>query len=1006
MHVRATSLPLLLYVSVYCCCTPLTFLQGASVTLVDNLDPSLARMYLFGGRLVSTRRMVNDMYELNLSTLRWTKLFSEEEASSSKAKPRPRYFHSSNVWNGQLIIFGGMGYTQGSDSELCVVNEVVAFDLQKREWDLNFASDANHVVPAGPEGEEEEDFMLPEARYAHLSSITADSLVIIGGQDMANQYVEEINVLNLRTKRWVIRQAFPKQRGSYRSLAVEPLWTVEDGELGGQEVRAGQSASTDPQASLLSPNNIHLLPISSRKSLQDGTPKPLPVYVYTNYNFTDVKREMECMELSVDENQRYNVDVEDRSSHMNGVMLPPGLRFPMGAISGSHLLISGTYLANTSQTFAIWALHLPTMSWSRLDVGPLLSSGSWNRGLLWPTHNRLIVFGHRDRDLVADYNHRQTNWNHILSIELEAWGISQPPVMPMSVRSVEIGLSKLASSTIGSFSTGLESGSGSLENSQEAPPFSFGGRGDFEIVCSDGMRLGCDRVILERRWPWFASKMKEYRRILRKVASSSKYENTKLSVLLEEEQQASHANAQNSALALLKHADPRITPRQLHIDEPSPVMLALLVFLYTRCICIPLQQHPAIIAALLIASKTYEMQDLELWAKHAAHVALTSTLSTPAAPSSQGNASPKSNSLSPLERHRLAVALYEAATMGGFEALQIRSLRTVMSIARWVQRSSAQGSRFPAPSDSPVDEIQPTVFGQDSTGPASRTTSMTSSPHVSRTELAGRGDETVTNRSFKTDRPSLSTTDTDDSTFVSSPRSVSQPSRPPPSSLSRPPPPSISSVKKRFSIFGKNNEHQKSSAGTLEQYDEHGVSLFHSSHSSLEQGVHRVNTNGSGGDDSSAHTRSVSSLQASVGSSMTHSTPTLPHSPRTDSPAFGNTQLANSGKDAKRSENEKSSAGRKVSATLGRFKSSATRSTSHTSSQVSTPPNGIADVNDAQPTPVVIAPPLKLSSARHASSGPYSPTIGSSSKGRSTSEKMSRGQLSDKDLKALQSIWA
>ncbi|PWN33050.1 uncharacterized protein FA14DRAFT_138203, partial [Meira miltonrushii] len=544
-------------------------LVGASVTLVDDPNPTKARLYLFGGRLVTTRRMMNDLYELNMSTLRWKKLFasSEEEeedvpdgqmaagsSSADIAKPQPRYFHSCNLWEGKLIIFGGMGYVDGNESELCVLNEVVAFDLKTYTWEFDIVSPSTSA-----------ESLLPQARYAHLSSTTVDSLIIIGGQDMANRYVEEINVLDLKQKKWILRQPYEKQRGSYRSLAVEPLW-----------------------------KSISTLPTSYREWTPNGSLKPLPVYVYTNYNFTDVKREMEVVSLEPNDEQEESPDacsiqIDDQSQAMSGVSLPPGLRFPMGAILGSHMLISGTYLANTSQTFAIWALHLPTMTWNRLDVGPLLSTGSWNRGVLWPLQNRLVVFGHRERDLVADYNHRQTNWDHVLLIELEAWGITQPPVKQMSLASIQMGLQKLASSTVG--------------------------RGDFEIVCSDGMRLGCDRIILEKRWPCLAT-----------------------------------------------YADPRITPRELHISEPSPVMLALLTFIYTRCVCTLLQQHPAIVAALLIVSKVYDMKDLEVWAKHTAHVVMSRDLA------------PRT------------VALYEAATMSGFEALQIRSLRTVMSIAKWVQR--------------------------------------------------------------------------------------------------------------------------------------------------------------------------------------------------------------------------------------------------------------------------------------------------------------------------------
>lgn len=733
-------------------------LVGASVTLVDDPNPTKSRLYLFGGRLVTTRRMMNDLYELNMSTLRWKRLFasSEEEedipdgqltagssSSSSSTKPQPRYFHSCNLWEEKLIIFGGMGYVDGNESELCVLNEIVAFDLKTYTWQFDIVSNSSH--------ENAQNF-IPQPRYAHLSSTTVDSLIIIGGQDMANRYVEEINVLDLKQNRWIQRQPYEKQRGSYRSLAVEPLWKVEEASTfphsptNTRESSDGQieqnSISSSKQNPFLSAQNISTLPTSYREWTPNGKLKPLPVYVYTNYNFTDVKREMEVVSLESDDEHddgtgTCNIQIEDQSQAMSGISLPPGLRFPMGAILGSHMLISGTYLANTSQTFAIWALHLPTMTWNRLDVGPLLSTGSWNRGVLWPLQNRLVVFGHRERDLVADYNHRQTNWDHVLLIELEAWGITQPPVKQMSLASIQMGLQKLASSTVGSYSASMESGIGPLDEEGD-PILSIGGRGDFEIVCSDGMRLGCDRIILEKRWPWFATKMREYQRKAKQVAkngSISKTSATKkgsrpntageqLSALLEEDENGTLT----ASSTLATSADPRITPRELHISEPSPVMLALLTFIYTQCVCTQLQQHPAIVAALLIVSKVYDMKDLEVWAKHTAHVVMSRDLAprSPGAPSiaagmgSMGQGGiPGSMSMSrrsslqssgigagalpPLERHRLAVALYEAATMSGFEALQIRSLRTVMSIAKWVQRSSISSARSSATQESSAE---------------------------------------------------------------------------------------------------------------------------------------------------------------------------------------------------------------------------------------------------------------------------------------------------------------
>lgn len=702
-------------------------LVGASINIVDDVDPSKVRMYLFGGRLVSNRQMVNDLYELNVQTLEWTRLspMNANTAGPSNGRlrqPQPRYFHSSNLWQGKIIVFGGMGYVNGQESnDLCVLNEVVAYDINLQRWEFDF------IKPST---------MTPQPRYAHLSAATSESsIIIIGGQDMANKYVEEINILDLKLRQWTHKQVYRKQRGSYRSLAVESQWSVAESDALLEPVKQQQqsnglqrsalASANEKAGGLLSTSNMKFLPMSVQVRDEKGNLKPFPVYLYTNYNFTDVKREMEVVQTEGDPLR--SLSIEDRSKLMNGVNLPPGLRFPTGAILGSHLIISGTYLANTSQTFAIWALHIPTLHWSRLDVGPLLATGSWNRGVLWSQQNRLVIFGHRGRDLVADYNHRQTNWDHVLMIEMEAWGITQAPQMPMTVKAIQLGLKKLASTTVGSYSTALQSGMGPLDSRTEKPLWSYGGRGDFEIVCSDGMRLGCDRAILEKRWPWFAKQMREYHQRIRSTAKGLAKRNGAsmtpgLEDLLEEEDQ-DRSRSPRSVLSLSR-ADPRITPRHLLIDEEAPVMLALLVYLYTGCFCTQMQQHPAIIATMLIVSRVYEMRDLERWTKHAAHVVMSRMLAPPPSAQTPASVMPPTEGLIPPERHRYSVAIYEAATLSGFEALQIRSLRIVMSIAKWIQKSNAltgheEGdSSFDAPQKSDLSHSNDDIGYSHSATPA------------------------------------------------------------------------------------------------------------------------------------------------------------------------------------------------------------------------------------------------------------------------------------------------
>ncbi|PWN28810.1 galactose oxidase [Jaminaea rosea] len=806
-------------------------LVGASVTVVDSdrfdgpssSRPSAGKIYLFGGRLVSTRRMVNELYALDLATLHWEKIDLDE----SDVRPPPRYFHSCEVWRGKLIVFGGMGYQTihatpledpaaatspnspakpGSKSEaLCVLSEVVAFDLETRKWELDY-------VPPSTEGG-------PAPRYAHLSSICGDSLVVIGGQDVANQYVDQINVLDLSKRSWTGSTTFQRQCGSYRSLAVSSPWIVESGSksqdlveiLAGRRTgsttpvtsvaqgrpRAGTHSSSTTAGSSLnavtpsslsgSASNLSGLAesdtnatspgaasiggaASSKEEGQSRSPltglQPLSmsraadvhssgIYIYSNYNFTDVKRELEVASLA---DEGAVVELEDRSSHMAGATLPPGLRFPTGVVVGDHLLISGTYLANTAQNFSIWSLYLPKLAWARLDVGPLLQSGSWNRAVHWGARNQLLILGNRDRDLVADYNHRQTNWDHVLVLDLEAWGISQPPPRPMSNEAMEMGLRKLEASVASSSAATALAKQGSrqqyntsrttsildskswLASRNDGPhapllPTAFGSGGDFEIVCSDGVRLGCDRAVLEARWPWFRARMKRFQKQAKAAAElvmaqrpadgegddavehRTRYVIARYNASLDDgtaPPSPAHSRSGSNGTALFGRppvADHSHLPRHLHMSEASPVVLALLQFFYTRSISTPLQRHPAVVASLLILAKLYGLEDtLGMWARHAASVLLSEDLlpegiaanhlgvGTPMAssptdtPTGRALSVKAAAALSPEECHRLAVVLYEAAGMAGCEPLQLRALRTVVLLSKHIQRIHFGGS--------------------------------------------------------------------------------------------------------------------------------------------------------------------------------------------------------------------------------------------------------------------------------------------------------------------------
>ena len=104
----------------------------------------------------------------------------------------------------------------------------------------------------------------------------------------------------------------------------------------------------------------------------------------------------------------YSCPVTPLSHYMSsGPSLPPGLRFPTGAIVGGHLVIAGTFLSHALSCFAIWALDLANharggkLAWAKIDPGGVMSGGaSWNRAVAW--RNTIVVLGDRDRHIAEE----------------------------------------------------------------------------------------------------------------------------------------------------------------------------------------------------------------------------------------------------------------------------------------------------------------------------------------------------------------------------------------------------------------------------------------------------------------------------------------------------------------------------------------------------------------------------------------------------------------------------
>ncbi|KAH9456813.1 hypothetical protein Pst134EA_020723 [Puccinia striiformis f. sp. tritici] len=756
--------------------------------------------------------------------------------------PHPRYFHSAEAWGHKLVIFGGMGYaatpnkihTQPTDSNhqpteselgLCVLDDLVIFDSITRTWSFPTTSPAQQIA-------------MPSPRYAHLSCLTSETgydlpinnnqsqedsndnnymeisaqatppikilkpnrrrkrnlLTLLGGQDISNRYIGEINVLDLDSMQWIEGRRWERHCGTYRSVACTAPLTVRQGD------RLDGSDNPDHDE-----DRLRRLSWSEKPSVE----RPEPVYLYSNFNFNDVRRDLELISYPTTpppppaspSSTGHYTTIHPLSHTMTGV-LPNGLRFPTGAMVGNHMIISGTSLnqeklRDQTDCFAIWALDLsqanhkhvpikvphgqrPDIStynntqfgagkvvWQRIDPGRIMMSGSWNRAVGWG--NCLVILGNKDRDIVDDYHHRQINFVDLAFIDLEPFAIYQPPFSNQSY--VPHGFSRETS--LKSARLGLSL----LSNVHLS---------DFEIVCVDGTVIPLNKRMLEDRWPWFRERLNEfklkatkvnvaYQKQIQEFCQSSKtiinnsnkstttttdqssHENSNDSSARDYNQSpssqsstptetsgsddhskaradsidsnSSNTTAQLSIQPMVTTNAPKIpsielpesyqvTARSLYLPHPSLVIQGLIEYLFTTDLITPLHQTPSILCSILILATTYQLEHLRMLTVHGLHRFLNPT---------------HSKSLSQFGGPgNVAALIYEAATLSGCMALQIRSLKAIIAAQSKQQTGTtvppSNNNRATGGGTGPVSSSLSTMTSTSNTTTVSTSTSASSTP--------------------------------------------------------------------------------------------------------------------------------------------------------------------------------------------------------------------------------------------------------------------------------------
>jgi len=464
-------------------------------------------------------QIVMSVWMLDLITLKWELVFSADEANGSstsvnKISPEPRYFHTaSNYKNEAIFVFGGLGPgSEEGGGERCI-DELAIFDLTKREW----------YIPKFGEGTQ-----IPTKRYAHVATVCRDRLVIAGGETRDHgrksspEVLNDLYVFDIPSERWVHNRSFGNKDdpiGYYRSVMATapyhpqnyPIYNSEE------EDRLLDTADTLyqqlPAARLNSEPSSPTMSFRSRSGSVDSAHNPddrrpsrgnlnaIPetessehepfIYVYSTRQRS--ARDITRLLYKIHSPQSDTFTIEDLSGRLpqRGGNIP--LKFPYGDIVGDWLLFCGTVPnqkpvdvpgrprpAGPPQlkpaAFHVLAMHIPTQQFKTIDVGNVFLSGSWNRGLVWAQKNSFVVFGNAHQDMNTDYAMRRSNFNHIVFIDLEVFGIYDPPRLRTA-------------SFARTFAMEM------LNNKRYS---------DMDIATKDHQRIGVNTRILAHRWPLFS----------------------------------------------------------------------------------------------------------------------------------------------------------------------------------------------------------------------------------------------------------------------------------------------------------------------------------------------------------------------------------------------------------------------------------------------------------------------------------------------------------------------
>ncbi|KAF8488443.1 galactose oxidase, partial [Russula emetica] len=135
-----------------------------------------SKFFVFGGQI--DRNFLNDIWALDLNSLKSQPFWESYEPTPGNDKPLPRARHVSVTTEDRIIIFGGYGDQHH-------YNDTWSFDISTRKW--------TELQCTGS---------IPSPRESHAAVLVDDVMYVFGGFSMDEGYLDDLYALQLSTQRW------------------------------------------------------------------------------------------------------------------------------------------------------------------------------------------------------------------------------------------------------------------------------------------------------------------------------------------------------------------------------------------------------------------------------------------------------------------------------------------------------------------------------------------------------------------------------------------------------------------------------------------------------------------------------------------------------------------------------------------------------------------------------------------------------------------------------------